>query len=756
MIEALTQEIEDLCLFADPFENFNPNLMDKERWVAQLIRKGKNIRAVREQDGAITIHSDGRLSKRHKDFRALLVDDMFADLERLATAQRHQVRESVYDNTSGMPKNFINSRVTIRVNDENRGSFSFDGVSRFLNEQDQEMNLRVIIIDGIAGVGKTLLIKRVVAQRSRPSSYKSGNPLLLHVESLGKVLTALNDRIAGTLSNLRASFVEAELKPLIRRGLIQLAIDGFDELSDSRGYSRAWGALQDFLRDLNGKGTCILAGRDTMLNEETVKDGLGPVIGSSKIIFLSLHEPQPEDIKNWLIRNPNWRNENEALEQIQNQAKSIEYIRRPFLISLISETIGPKEFEKSGGEPIVDLMNKMILRESRKLVPNNESIGSEMVASLYTDVLSEAARMMMDDETDSIEIDLLKLITEEVFTGNLSSETVEAIRNRADTLAMLEQRSGEEERRVFSHETIKSYFFAKSVIRYLPDFGPMNALYRNPLNTEDFRIFNRVIRNEEPQQQRTLRKKLLEMLREENQMSATSNLVGLVLSFLPLESDDIDATGDESLVLTHKKLQNVWMGEHIGIQQAQLYDCQIGKLDVRGADLSGIQFFDVEVQELFVDRFVKFGKTTPDEVRSLTLDPRHRPIGTTEHRQTLFNPTEIREWMSSHQNPEKYTIPSMSDEYYLLEKLARISMRQYWLRSTDHEAKKLVRSEHWGSLCELLEAHDRLKVRDNVPASGSSSLWFHLVEGHEFLDVVEGRDNVSTSTRKILQALRCE
>ncbi len=755
MIEALNQEIEDLRLFADPFEDFNYNLEDKGRWVARLIRKGKKIRAVRDQDGAITVRSDGRLSKRHKDFRALLVDNMFADLERLATAQRHQVLENVYDSTNGMPKNFINSRVTIRVNNENRGSFSFDDVSKFLNKQDQEISLRVITIDGIAGVGKTLLIKRIVEQRSRPNSYKSGNPLLLHVESLGKVLTALNDRIAGTLSNLRASFVEAELKPLIRRGLIQLAIDGFDELSDSRGYSRAWGALRDFLRDLNGKGTCILAGRDTMLNEKTVKDGLGSVIGNSEIIFLSLHEPHPKDIKNWLIHKPNWRNDNEALEQIQNQAQNIEYIRRPFFISLIS-AIGPEEFKNSGGEPIVDLMNKMILRESKKLVSNDEDIDFEMVSSLYTDVLSEVARMMMDDETDSIEIDLLKLIVEEVFTGNLNSETVEAIQNRADTLAMLEQRSGEEERRVFSHETIKSYFFAKSIIRYLPNFGPMNALYRNPLNAEDFRIFNRVIRNETPQQQCALRKKLLEILREESEMSVTSNLAGLVLSFLPLENGDVNEIAGKSLVLAHKKLQNAWMGEHIGIQQAQLYDCQIEKLDVRGADLSSIQFCNVEVQELFVDRFVRFGNTMPDKVMSLTQDLRHHSTGPTEHKKTLFNPTEIREWMSSHQNSEKHTTLSMSGEYYLLEKLARISMRQYWLRSTNHEAKKLVKSEHWDPLCKLLKAHDRLKVRDNVPASGSSSLWFHLVEGHEFLDVVEGKDSVSPSTQKILQALGCE
>ena len=84
-----------------------------------------------------------------------------------------------------------------------------------------EDRLRIIVVDGVAGVGKSYLIERIVRERAQPASYKSGKPLLLHVESRGKVLTSLSDRIAGTLSSLRASFFEEELKPLIRRGVIQ-------------------------------------------------------------------------------------------------------------------------------------------------------------------------------------------------------------------------------------------------------------------------------------------------------------------------------------------------------------------------------------------------------------------------------------------------------------------------------------------------------------------------------------------------------
>ena len=175
--------------------------------------------------------------------------------------------------------------IDIECGDEST-ELTFDSVCETLEQPEDR--LRVFVVNGVAGVGKSHLIERIVRRRAAPASYKSGTPLLLHVESRGKVLTSLSDRIAGTLSSLRASFVEEELKPLIRRGAVQVAIDGFDELSDSRGYVRAWGALRDFVRDLRGQGTCVLAGRDTMLDVGAVRDGLGNTINEDSVTFLRI------------------------------------------------------------------------------------------------------------------------------------------------------------------------------------------------------------------------------------------------------------------------------------------------------------------------------------------------------------------------------------------------------------------------------------------------------------------------------------
>ena len=82
---------------------------------------------------------------------------------------------------------------------------------------------------------------------------------------------------------------------------------------------------------------------------------------------------------------------------------------------------------------------------------------------------------------------------------------------------------------------------------------------------------------------------------------------------------------------------------------------------------------------------------------------------------------------------------SKADEkWHLLERFARISMRQYAIRSgkgnTDPAAKRILDSPVWPELRALLEHHERLEVQDNAKAAGPKSQWFHLVAGGEFLN----------------------
>ena len=736
MNELLSKELADLRLFADPFEEFRSGLR-ADGWTASFVRKGEEISIQRESNEAIRKLA-GPGQTKYRNFKGLLVSETFAYLERLASAQKHRTMNLV-DPDTGDLKEFLPVAGEIRWSNGFDEPLTFDLVCDVLERPEDR--LRVLVIDGSAGVGKSHLIERIVRRRAEPVSYKSGKPLLLHIESRGKVLTSLNDRIAGTLSGLRASFFVEELKPLVRRGAVQLAIDGFDELSDSRGYVRAWGALRDFIRDLEGKGTCMLAGRDTMLDPTTVREGLGNTVGDDDIVFLRIQDPPANGVRVWLSNHEKWRNQKVVLNSLEKQIKSSEYLRRPFLISRIAD-LGPEYFQDAQGEPIAELMESIVRREGEKLTGASADVSPELASQLYGEVLSEVARMMMDDETNEIETDLVELLIEEVFTGHANPEMVNALVQRAKALALLEEEAGDGNKRKFPHETVRSYFFARNVFDYFPEHGATTGLHRVPLSADDFRIFNRVARRKSTFDQERLRDNLLAKLRERGGYDyLRSNIGGLLLSFAPLEEDGSE---DDVLVLSHLELRDVWMADLLGIQKISLNGCHIHRLDVRGADLGGVRFSNTEIFELLADPFVKFG----------TSVPKPHSIIVYEHfkEKRLFE--GVSDWIAGRTPISDSDDTDPDERWNLLEKFARISMRQYSIRSIpdqmDPTSKKIIESRVWPSLRTLLESHDRLEVNATLPASGPRSEWFHLVAGEEFLNP---GPTSQESTRRILEEL---
>lgn len=735
MSEKLTEEIEDLKVFADPFEVFTP-MVAADGWTAQFVRKGHNIVLRREPNEIVrTLRGPRQLQLQHLSFKGLLVSETFADLGRLATAQKHRT-SSLVDQETKKLKDFLPIAGKIRRSDGQDEDLTFERVCEILDRTDDR--LRIVIIDGNAGVGKSHLIERLVRGRAEPSSYTSGSPLLLHVESRGKVLTSLNDRIAGTLSSLRASFVEEELKPLIRRGAVQLAIDGFDELSDSRGYDRAWGALRDFIRELGGKGTCILAGRNTMLDRQTVLDGLGSSVSDDSIVFFRLLDPAITDIAAWLSKRENWKSHD--LRPWLHQIESSEYIRRPFFVSRIAD-LGPESLEDTQGEPVAELVESIVRREGPKLPGAASDVISERLSELYGEALAQVASMMMDDETDEIEIGYVEMLIEEAFADEVNPETVRALFPRAKALALLEEVPGDHNKRKFPHETIRSYFFGQSVFGNFSEHGPTTGLYRVPLSAEDFRIFNRVARRRGLDEQRRLREALLSELAGSSRYDyLRSNIGGFLLAFAPLLDD-----GDNELELSRLDLLDVWMGNLIGMQKIHLKGCVINRLDVRGADLRDVRFSNTEVHELVADPFVKFGSSVP-EVQCL--------IRYEDFSKVTRMYDGISEWLANKQaGPAPLTDTAPDARWDLLEKFARISMSQYAIRENpdpaDVASTKILRSPHWESLRELLERHERL-TRPNMVAGNGRANWFHLVAGKDFLD----QDGpVKESTTEILKEL---
>ena len=737
MNDVLREEIEDLRLFADPFEAFSQSSNDGG-WTAALVRRGEEIAVRRDADGAIsTLRGPGQ--PRYRNLKGLLVSEAFANLGRLASAQMHVTR-SLADEATGEMKEPLPNAGRIECCGDTT-ELTFDGVCDRL--ESRETGLRVFVVNGAAGVGKSHLIERIVRRRAAPASNRSGAPLLLHVESRGKVLTSLSDRIAGTLSSLRAGFVEEELKPLVRRGAVQVAIDGFDELSDSRGYARAWGALRDFIRDLGGRGTCVLAGRDTMLDVKTVLEGLGNTVDRGSMTLLHVEHPPAAAVRAWLSRHDKWSGQDPVLELVEKQMNEIEYLGRPFFLSQVAD-LGPDRFQEAQGDPVADLMESIIRREGPKLTGEASSIKPELASTLYRQVLSETALMMMDDETDATDVELLGLVIEDVFTDHADAETVSALAQRAGALALLEETRGDRGKRSFPHETVRSYFFAHSVFDQFPEHGASTGLHRVPMSADDFRIFNRVARRRPVAEQAQLRERLLTELRvAKGYDHLRANVGGLLLACAPLAEDE--ESGEEPLHLANLELGDVWMADLLGAQQVLMARCDIHRLDVRSADLRDVRFSNVVVYELIVDGFVRFGESVP-KVQSVISEKSGRL-------RWIDSPQEWLARQSARPEPLDPDGRKPDKMWYLLEKFARISMKQYAIRSgkgnDDPAARRILSSPHWNGLKDLLKRHDRLDVSANA-AAGPKSEFYHLIAGAEFLDPTS---DVQDSTRAILREL---
>ena len=189
------------------------------------------------------------------------------------------------------------------------------------------------------------------------------------------------------------------------------------------------------------------------------------------------------------------------------------------------------------------------------------------------------------------------------------------------------------------------------------------------------------------------------------------------------------------------------MADLLGTQKINLNGCHIHRLDVRGANLGDVQFSNTEVFELLADPFVKFGTSVPT-VRSIIMYEHFKET-------RLFE--GVSDWMAQRARESGRNDAGPDKKWYLLEKFARISMRQYSIRlvedQMDPASRRIIASPQWPELRTLLERHGRLEVNRTRPASGPISEWFHLVAGEEFLNPGQSSQ---ASTRRILEELNVD
>ena len=288
-----------------------------------------------------------------------------------------------------------------------------------------EHSVQVMLIDGPAGIGKTRFIEFLAWARAN-RFLTMQDPLILHVQSRGRVLTYLQDLIAFSLQRLRLTVTFDQIPVLVRHGLVILAIDGFDELADPNGYELAWSQVSELVDQVRGDGTLILAGRETFVGHERIRRSIQALKQHDEVRALTLQAPSPVIAKQWLQASRSG-----ILESVEALFEPGSLALRPFFLARLADLPPTVQLGRpQAGVLLASLVDSMIEREAGKFGDAVDTIMNEQQRRDYVrHFLREVARFMADDQTEAIDELMLSWLAEMVAPDELDTETLALLKN---------------------------------------------------------------------------------------------------------------------------------------------------------------------------------------------------------------------------------------------------------------------------------------------------------------------------------------
>ena len=720
------QELSDLKLFADPFSPSSFRRDENGNWAAEFERRGHRVALRRGNDGKVYSLENG--SVLAGNFRSLLASRDFSDLGYLAKAIRHAYSSS---GSNWMEVPFTIDRGTSQAR-------TFEEIDQFLSGL---VSGGVVGLEGPAGAGKTHFIERLALHRATKVSERFGmEPLVIPVTSAGKILSAIDDRIDGSLAALRANFNRIELPALMRQRLIALAIDGFDELSDSRGYDNSWSALRELIGDVGGNSLIILSGRDSFIGVETLRALIGASVelAGSDLHSVKLDFPSASDAITWISRlNPAWH---AHASELQERLETFPWLRRPFFVSQISQT-KPEFFLNSGDEPIIALCDDIVNREIEKLgMPSDVTI--ESGRKIVYSILTEAARTMVDYEIDHVDAALLEVAVELACEEHVpgKDDFRRALMARAKTLTLLEPApgTGDRDNRTFPHEKVKAFFYSRHLMSEISENAHVPlGIRRAQLTISDLSIFRALLSLESKDFSCDLSQKASKLLVEQAVAStAFSNLAAIALTCAS------DLPDDKPFVVSGGSIMDALLAEKPALRMHRVY---LNRLDVSNADLQSCCFEDCEVGELIASVVTKFGKSYPS-VHKLVFQ-------TPNGEETVYHDNEkisaiLGQGANRRQRPEGIEIPDT------LGILARMMLKGHWVKLTrdDKRGRRLVERSDWEMTRKVLEDAGYLEVK-NIGAGGRPDEFAHLRNAESFLNPLEDQKDIRSVVQSLIRAL---
>jgi len=683
-----------------------------DKFTVKMIRDGKPMKlSVDGVSGKIQCTWGSFPARGFASFSALLASEIFANLKRWGDAQALLLREL------DAPDKLLPFQGT--THDKKQLS-SVDEIDSLLGGVARSEDFtEILLIDGPAGIGKTSLIEQLALKRA--SAYKTAaRPLILHVKSRGRVLSNLQDLMAFSLQTIRSQITYDQIPVLAKHGLVVIAIDGFDELADPNGYEMAWAQLSDLIAFIRGKGTLILAGRDTFINRSRLLEDVEVLReGKDSVIGLTLGPPLPDQAKAWLAKQPKhpWTQENFEIPSIAVLLERGSFALRPVFLRILAKHIKPKELEGKHERYLTPLLvNEMIRREAGLFgKPINAVLNESQREGFLNSFLCETARQMADSQVEALDASEVAWISEAALEEGLPSEVVALIRNRAGVVAFFvnDERNGY---KTFLHSYLMNYFLALVVVDAIGRGDIPKFVRRNLLGSEFLSVFCDVVAEaavaDKAKFDRFFEKAAASSLSYTSVDRGLRNLGALALAALSA------VIPGEELILREFSIDD-------GVIRGICPDCvlenfEISQLDIRGADLSSVTWTGGAISGVIADSAIRVSPSFPLPTKISLADD-------TE----IIGAEAVSSWLASRGRDAEYVdqtgLATLRSKplYLLLMRAARL--RQYWLRAEadDFQASKILNDRDWPELAKILVERDLLR-EEIRQASGRSSKFFHI------------------------------
>ena len=722
---------QDLALFADLGTEPPRVTSSGSRNILRMVRHGREIELVLHSDGAIEERDEAGV-RRHIDIRALLASPNFGDLGRWADAQKAFLSDRV------APEN-----IPVRgVLSEHNATVSLDVIDGTIvpTEDAGVHRLRILLIDGPAGIGKTSLIRALALKRA--ALYRVvRRPLILHVESRGRMLQNIMDLMAFSLQTLRVNVTYDQIPILVRHGLITLAIDGFDELGDPNGYELAWAQVNDLVSTVRGRGSLLLAGRETFIGRDRLMTALTAFRKETDELYTCTLQPiTPQAAKEWL-RARGWSDAAFAQENVQPLFEAGSYALRPFFLVELAREGVPEQVENGDVDDLMwFLVETMIRREATKFGSDVEAIiSADDRCNFLRQFLGEVARDLAENQTEAIASDSLAWIAEVVAAESAPPALTGVLKNRAGVVAFLADDDRRGYKR-FSHAQLLNHFLSRITIDAVVADEVPKYVRRNIFGADMLMSFAEVLTHVDQKKISSFATKSIARINElGDQDRSRRNLAALVILAMGVIDQDL------GLVLSEVSIDEALVVETAGT--LVLKKVIIAQLDARGADLRDFKFdLECHVFSLIADAGTVLPQVFPHPQR-IQL-----------HDRTLTIPAEIETWLSgmpAANGSVSALIPAQFRSHDMFELIGRVAQfRHFWMRDSEERvARRILQNPHWNTLRVILAKNELLTVRQNVPAAGRPGNFVHIRRKDDILTENISDPQIRTFYQDVVEAI---